>query len=241
VIFILLLFFLLSSTFTRFGEISLATSPSSGHREAYRRRITDLPAAGGGYADAEWRTTGIRNPACPHYGTSPRDGGNTRILVSLPAMFRRNVWSIFWSCCGRWTGPMSRSLAEPLGRAPAAGDGADPLIALINVVFLLLVFLMVAGTIAPRLSGDVTLIDASDPAARTPPDAAVILPDGRMMFEGAEVTAEAYAGLRLAAGNTEIRIVPDRNLPATDLIDLVERLRAAGATDVWIVTERRAE
>lgn len=137
---------------------------------------------------------------------------------------------------------MSRSLAErAIRRAPARRGRADPLIALINVVFLLLVFLMVAGTISPRLSGDISLIDASDPAARTPPDAAVILPDGRMMFEGAEVTAEAYASLRLAEGNTEIRIVPDRDLRATDLIDLVDRLRAAGATDVWIVTERRAE
>ena len=64
---------------------------------------------------------------------------------------------------------------------------ADPLIALINVVFLLLVFLMVAGTVAPALSRDVELIDTSDPAARPPPDAPVILADGRMVLDGAEI------------------------------------------------------
>jgi hypothetical protein len=90
---------------------------------------------------------------------------------------------------------MSRSLVEPSAQGRRwPRRRADPLIALINVVFLLLVFLMIAGTISPRLSGDVTLIDATDPEARTPPDAAVILPDGRLMFDGAEMTAEAYAG-----------------------------------------------
>jgi biopolymer transport protein ExbD len=115
---------------------------------------------------------------------------------------------------------------------------ADPLIALINVVFLLLVFLMVAGTVAPALSRDVDLIDTSDPAAPPPPDAPVILADGRMFLDGAEIRAADYARTRLAEGKTEIRIVPDRNLPAHLLIDVIAEMRAAGASEVWIVTER---
>lgn len=129
---------------------------------------------------------------------------------------------------------MLRSTKRRRGRA-------DPLIALINVVFLLLVFLMVAGTVAPALSRDVDLIDTSDPAARPPPDAPVILADGRMVLDGAEMGATDYARTRLAEGETEIRIVPDRNLPAHLLIDVIAELRAAGAREVWIVTERAAQ
>jgi biopolymer transport protein ExbD len=136
---------------------------------------------------------------------------------------------------------MSRSWVEPAYRPRRARRGrADPLIALINVVFLLLIFLMVAGTVAPALSRDVTLIDTSDPAARTPPDAAVILADGRLLFDGVETTASDYAALRLQGGETGIRIVPDRDLPAERLIEVVSALRAAGAREVWIVTERSA-
>lgn len=118
---------------------------------------------------------------------------------------------------------------------------ADPLIALINVVFLLLIFLMVAGTVAPALSRDVELIDTSDPASRPPPDAPVILADGRLVLDGAETTAADLARARLAEGETDIRIVPDRNLPARQLIGVISELRAAGATEVWIVTERAAQ
>lgn len=136
---------------------------------------------------------------------------------------------------------MSRFWAEPMLQRSARHRGrADPMIALINVVFLLLVFLMVAGTISPALHGDVRLIDTSDPQATTPPNAAVILVDGRLLVDGVETTASDHARMRLASGETELRIVPDRALPARRLIEVVAELRSAGMTDVWIVTERAA-
>jgi len=128
-----------------------------------------------------------------------------------------------------------------LRRANKRRGRADPLIALINVVFLLLIFLMVAGTVAPALSRDVELIDTADPASRPPPNAPVILADGRLVLDGVETTAADLARARLAMGETEIRIVPDRNLPAHQLIEVISELRAAGATEVWIVTERAAQ
>jgi len=128
-----------------------------------------------------------------------------------------------------------------LRRANKRRGRADPLIALINVVFLLLIFLMVAGTVAPALSRDVELIDTADPASRPPPNAPVILADGRLVLDGVETTAADLARARLATGEAEIRIVPDRNLPAHQLIEVISELRAAGATEVWIVTERAAQ
>jgi biopolymer transport protein ExbD len=134
---------------------------------------------------------------------------------------------------------MYRSLADPaLRRRPRRRGRADPLIALINVVFLLLIFLMVAGTIAPMLDREIELIDTRNPMASTPPDAAVIRPDGSMTLNGAAITPEMYARTRLADGETALRIVPDRNLPAKALVELVATLRAAGASEIWIVTER---
>ncbi len=134
---------------------------------------------------------------------------------------------------------MSQSSGNALLSRPRVRRGrADPLIALINVVFLLLIFLMIAGTIAPGLSDDVALVDTSDADARTPPNAAVILIDGRIMFGGAEISADAYAAAQLADGIDALRIVPDRNLPAQRLVEVVTTLRAAGAAEVFVVTER---
>lgn len=115
---------------------------------------------------------------------------------------------------------------------------AEPLIALINVVFLLLIFVLIAGSVAAPLVGDLELVEAEEVQTRSPPDAAVVLADGTLLFRGESVSPEAYAEARLSAGEAELRIVPDRNLPATRLVGIVSSLRSAGAAQVWIVTER---
>jgi biopolymer transport protein ExbD len=106
-------------------------------------------------------------------------------------------------------------------------------------VFLLLIFLLVAGTVARPLPGDLTLIEAEALDAAPPPDAAVILADGTLRFGGIGITPEDYAAERLATHPGEaLRIVPDRDLPAERLVGIVARLREAGAAEVRIVTER---
>lgn len=114
---------------------------------------------------------------------------------------------------------------------------SEPTIALINIVFLLLVFFMIAGTIAPPLDGKIALVDTKVLEGRKPPDAAVIRPDGSMSFRGVAIDAAGYVAA-VQNLNGSVRIVPDRNLPAKDLVRLIRALRAAGAGAVWIVTER---
>ena len=46
--------------------------------------------------------------------------------------------------------------------APSLARPKEPTIALINVVFLMLVFFMIAGTLAPPLDPDLSLIKAED-------------------------------------------------------------------------------
>jgi len=122
----------------------------------------------------------------------------------------------------------------PLRRRP------EPMIALINIVFLMLVFFLVAAAIAPPLDRSVRLVQADDIEGRAPPDAAVIRADGTMVYRGAEITSEAYLAARLseASGAVALRLVPDRDLPAARLVTIAAELRRGGAEETWIVTER---
>ncbi|MBF9043925.1 biopolymer transporter ExbD [Rhodobacterales bacterium HKCCE4037] len=112
----------------------------------------------------------------------------------------------------------------------------EPTIALINVVFLMLVFFLIAGAVAAPLDPRVTLVETAELDGRAPPDAAVVLADGSLLLDG-QVTTPA----ELAASGPVLRLVPDRALPANDLVILARALREAGVEEVWIVTERGLE
>jgi biopolymer transport protein ExbD len=112
------------------------------------------------------------------------------------------------------------------------------MIALINVVFLLLIFLLIAGTVARPLSDELRLVEAEDMPPRSPPDAAVVLADGTLLYRGEAVTPETYAAARSGDEGEPLRLVPDRDLQAARLVAIVAALRVAGAAEVRIVTER---
>lgn len=125
-----------------------------------------------------------------------------------------------------------------LGRAKAR-TRREPTIALINIVFLMLVFFMVAGTLSVPLDRDIALVNTKELEGRPPPDALVIHSDGRMSYRGID-QRDAATFLKSLADEArgEVRIVPDRNLPAIDLVDIGRALRGAGAGAVIIVSER---
>ncbi len=115
----------------------------------------------------------------------------------------------------------------------------EPTIALINVVFLMLVFFMVAGTIAPPMDQDLRLVRTSDLEGRAPPDTLVVHSDGSLTYRGKAIaSAQAFYAARPADAREEVRIVPDRALPALTMVNLARDLRAAGASSVMIVTQR---
>jgi biopolymer transport protein ExbD len=95
----------------------------------------------------------------------------------------------------------------------------EPMIALINIVFLMLIFFLVAAAIAPPLDRGVALVQADQIEGRAPPDAAVIRADGTLVYRGAEIGSEAYLAARLSetAETVALRLVPDRDLPARAL------------------------
>jgi len=117
----------------------------------------------------------------------------------------------------------------------------EPTIALINIVFLMLVFFMVAGTLAQPLDPALTLVKTRDLEGRSPPDALVVHPDGRIAYRGADQSdAAAFIADLSEEERAVVRLVPDRALPAEKLVTLTRDLRAAGAERVVLVTERSA-
>lgn len=127
--------------------------------------------------------------------------------------------------------------------APTSSPRAkpEPTIALINIVFLMLIFFIVAARIAPPLDGEVRLVSTADLENREPPDALVIMPDGLMRYRGALVTPAHYVTIKQEANPDDlkaIRLVPDRELPAAKLIDIGRQLRGLGAGKIMLVTEQ---
>lgn len=116
---------------------------------------------------------------------------------------------------------------------------SEPTIALINIVFLMLIFFMIAGALAPTLDDDISLIDTAELDGRAPPDTTVLRADGTLVLRGLEVTAEQAIEASLGGPNgADVRLVADRDVPAKTLMSRVAELRDAGADSVWLVTER---
>ncbi len=115
----------------------------------------------------------------------------------------------------------------------------EPTIALINIVFLMLVFFMVAGTLAQPLDPSLRLVQTQVLEGRAPPDALVVHSDGRIAFRGADQQdAASFIATLSEEERAVIRLVPDRALPAKELASLTRDLRSAGAQKVVLVTER---
>ncbi|MEL7255507.1 MAG: biopolymer transporter ExbD [Pseudomonadota bacterium] len=118
----------------------------------------------------------------------------------------------------------------------------EPTIALINIVFLMLIFFLVAGTLSRPLDGDLELVRTADLEGALPPDTLVVHPDGRLSFRGDDIgSVEEFLATRTEEERKTVRLVPDRELPAEDLVRLARELRGAGAESVMVVTERALE
>jgi biopolymer transport protein ExbD len=115
----------------------------------------------------------------------------------------------------------------------------EPTIALINIVFLMLIFFMVAGTLSPSLDRDITLVETQTLEGREPPDALVIDKTGELRHRGIVLTsAAAFLDRPDSRPRDVVRLLPDRDLPASQLLRISAELRAAGVDRIVITTER---
>lgn len=113
----------------------------------------------------------------------------------------------------------------------------EPVVPMINVVFLLLIFFLMTAQIAPPPPFDVTL-----PSATGEEDggdtALYISAEGKIAFQ----SLRGDAALAAAVGQdteTPLRLHADASLPATELARVLAQLSALGASGIDIVTEGR--
>ena len=136
---------------------------------------------------------------------------------------------------------------------PRRPGSEDHLIPLINIVFLLLIFFMLAGRIAPT---DVFEVKPPASASEDAPQPEVIKVlvgvDGEPAVDGEVVTAAALAGkvaakldaAKAAGAGADPRPPPvitlkaDANIKAQQLSLALNALRAAGSTKVTLLTAR---
>ena len=114
---------------------------------------------------------------------------------------------------------------------------SDPTIALINIVFLMLIFFIVAGTIAKAPDKGIEFITSDQFECCAPPDAVTISEAGTLSFDG-----ERYASARqylaaTAPSGKPLRLLPDRRLPARDLLRILAELRTGGANRILLLAQ----
>lgn len=123
-------------------------------------------------------------------------------------------------------------------RARRQSTKPEPTTALINVVFLILIFFMVSGSLnRPQASG-IEFAKTTDLECCQTPDALIISDDGKLFFDGREVASvEAFLASDPGMTKRTIRLLPDESLPAIKLLRITADLKSDGAQHIVILTE----
>lgn len=136
-------------------------------------------------------------------------------------------------------------------RRPADED--QRVLPLINVVFLLLIFFMVAGQLSKTDAVKVEPpVSDSEKEAAEPPLQILITADGRIVLGGAEIAPDALSSklgtiLNANGGTTPnaqggtVHVKADGAVDAVTVITVLDRIKAAGATKVNLLTTARQE
>lgn len=126
-------------------------------------------------------------------------------------------------------------------KRPKRRTRRDPVVSLINIVFLILIFFMVAGTLARAPTDAISFVQTSGNDCCVPPDALAITREGALLKDGVPLQRlDAVVAAATHAGEP-VRLLPDRGLPARILLSRVSELRAAGAGAIVILTEDTGE
>lgn len=126
------------------------------------------------------------------------------------------------------------------------GEGHEPVIPLINIIFLLLIFFLVTGTlrsaelleIDPPRAGGGANADANQPTLS-------VAADGRLAFAGQLlVLTDLHPHLAAAGADgvppDHIIVRADGRVHAERLLEVMETLRASGVQEISLITELEA-
>jgi biopolymer transport protein ExbD len=114
----------------------------------------------------------------------------------------------------------------------------EPTVALINIVFLILIFFMVAGSLSQTPKAAFEFVSSRNLECSAPGDTLTVSSAGDFAFNGA-----VYSDIgQLLAEHPELRevtrVIPARSLPAKRLMAVLKRLRESGVERLVLVTER---
>jgi biopolymer transport protein ExbD len=128
-------------------------------------------------------------------------------------------------------------LKSPIRRPPLENT-----VPLINVVFLMLIFFMLAGSItrddAHRVSVPLSMLE--DEAIRST-GAIIIAKDGRIFADDIEITAQDGLARKVESHSSEpIKLAADGDLPAHVLHKTLRDLQASGAENITLITSKGA-
>lgn len=130
-----------------------------------------------------------------------------------------------------------------LGRPKLARDRTGAMegavLPLINVVFLLMIFFLVAGQLGDRMEGDVApqswLSEKSSPAA---PRLLRLLPNESLDADGVLISDEGLAEESLNWQGANVDVQADASIPAVRVLRVLNTLNATGAGEVRLLTVR---
>ncbi len=128
-------------------------------------------------------------------------------------------------------------------RRPDHRERPENVTPLINVVFLLLIFFMMAGQLSR--TAPFPLDPPASASEREPADQQAVLhiaADGRVAVAGETVPlaklADAAAEARAGEAASSLRIKADRNADAARVVAVMDRLREAGVERIDLLTVR---
>jgi biopolymer transport protein ExbD len=119
---------------------------------------------------------------------------------------------------------------------PRRRRAPEPIVPMINVVFLLLIFFLMSAQITPPAPFDVTLPKSADGDHAAPTDTLYMDAKGRLAFNEARGDAVLDALAARATPDEALQIRADARMEARALARLLPQLAARGIAQVEIVT-----
>jgi len=129
-------------------------------------------------------------------------------------------------------------------RVPSRGP-EENLIPLINIVFLILIFFLVASTLRSFDPAGLDLSKAqAELSADQGPNVLIVYRDGRLAMTGEEIAPDALA-TRLAdfaeaEPDLPLLVAPDRALPAERLVEIANTAKRAGVERIKLIVRKPA-
>jgi len=118
---------------------------------------------------------------------------------------------------------------------------SEPMITLINIVFLILIFFLVSGTLYQPDDADLKFVQTHGFDCCITPDALSITKTGDLLFHGKPISSVSSYIQQLDSPLMVASVLPDRQLPAVKLLALIKQLRTGGAKKVIVVTEEKTQ